>query len=523
VTSTDVPEGPPGHVAAPCSLPLASALAADPAITGRKAAALALAAGHGIPTLAGAVLTTAFTAEIDGGADVAVHPSTREVFGLVGGDVRPLVVRSSSTTEDSATSSMAGQFASVIGTAGFDEFVAAVHEVLGSRGAVGGCTGPLAVLVQTLIEPRWGGVLFGVDPVSGRTDRRVISAVDGGPEPLVSGAVAGSHYVVDPSGAVLERDEHDGTTLDEPTIRSLVGLAATAERVFGSPQDIEWAIGDDGRLWLLQSRPVTTEARGVPSGPIFGPGPVAETFPETVSRLEADLWVPPLRDAVIETLRLTGTVPPKELAASPVVVVIDGHVAIDLRLVGEIPVRLSLLQRVSPVAGVARIGRAWRVGRLRAALPALAEDLLDRADADLESVPPLGTLTSRQLLAVLTRGQQALRALHAHEILMGALMHPDDPRLTAASVALRVLAEAREDGMSDDQIKQQSPVVLALTAPRVAPDVELPAATRSTGVSPSQEQSSDGAVLREALRLRVRWVQELMGRAAWLLGLRLAP
>jgi phosphohistidine swiveling domain-containing protein len=41
-------------------------------------------------------------------------------------------------------------------------------------------------------------------------------------------------------------------------------------------------------------------------------------------------------------------------------------------------------------------------------------------------------------------------------------------------------------------------------------------------VSPSQEQSSDGAVLREALRLRVRWVQELMGRAAWLLGLRLA-
>jgi hypothetical protein len=355
----------------PRCLPLTSALAADPAITGRKAAALAVAAGGGVPTLGGVVLTTAFAADIDRGADVAVHPRMREVFTTVGGDSRPLVVRSSSVAEDSEVSSMAGQLASVIGTVGYEEFVVAVRTVLDSRAGVDGGAGPLAVLVQPLIEPRWGGVLFGVDPVSGRTDRRVISAVDGGPEPLVSGAVAGSRYLVDPDGSVLERDEHDGTTLDAAAVRSLVELASTAARIFGGAQDIEWAIGDDRRLWLLQSRPVTTEVRGVPSGPIFGPGPVAETFPEPLSRLEADLWVGPLREAVVESLRLTGTVRARELAASPVVVVIDGYVAIDLRLVGEIPVRLSLWHRANPVAGIGRVAQAWRVGRLRAALPAL--------------------------------------------------------------------------------------------------------------------------------------------------------
>ena len=96
--------------------------------------------------------------------------------------------------EDTAGSSMAGQFDSVIGISGFEEFVAAVRAVLDSRAHAGVVGSPIAVLVQPLIEPRYGGVLFGIDPVSGRTDRRVVSAVEGGPEPLVSGEVAGSRY-----------------------------------------------------------------------------------------------------------------------------------------------------------------------------------------------------------------------------------------------------------------------------------------------------------------------------------------
>ena len=92
------------------------------------------------------------------------------------------------------------------------------------------------------------------------------------------------------------------------------------ERVFGGPQDVEWAVGVDGHLWLLQSRPVTTEIRGVPVGPVYGPGPVAETFPEPLAELEHDLWVPPLRDAVREAVLLAGLATPKEVAATEVIV-----------------------------------------------------------------------------------------------------------------------------------------------------------------------------------------------------------
>jgi hypothetical protein len=66
----------------------------------------------------------------------------------------------------------------------------------------------------------------------------------------------------------------------------------------------------------------------------------------------------------------------------------------------------------------------------------LAENLLDRVDADLEAVPALADLTSRQLIALLHRSHAILRALHAHEILMGMLTDTGRNRMTGASVAL---------------------------------------------------------------------------------------
>lgn len=46
--------------------------------------------------------------------------------------------------------------------------------------------------------------------------------------------------------------------------------------------------------------------------------------------------------------------------------------------------------------------------------------------------------------------------------------------MAGASVALRVLAEGRRDGLSDSELLARSPVVLALTGPRIAPETSLP-------------------------------------------------
>jgi pyruvate,water dikinase len=498
--------------------------ALDPALTGGKAAALARAADAGVRTLPGVVLTTVFCAEIDAGAQVADHPAVGEVLDRSGGAAASLVVRSSSVVEDTAASSMAGQFASVVGVRGLDALADAVQAVVDSRARAGAADQPIAVLVQPLLEPEVGGVMFGVDPVTGRSDRRVVAAVAGGPEALVSGEVEGSRLVLDGDGALVEHDDGDGASLGSRQLRELTALSDEVAGVFGGPQDVEWAVDTDGTLWLLQSRPVTTEVRGVPRGPIYGPGPVAETFPEPLTELERDLWVPPLREAVAEAVVLAGAATRREVEASEVVVAIDGHVAIDLRLVGALRERRRAVRTLNPVRALRRLRGAWQVGRLRSAMPALSEALLDRVDHDLEAVPALSRLTGRQLLALLHRSRTVLRALHAHEILMGLLTDTGGHSMTGAALALRVLAEARQDGLSDDEVLARSPIVLALAPPRVAPRPMLPPEVSALNLGPdhSGDDTNDNGMLREALRLRVRWIQELSGRAAWALGERMA-
>lgn len=500
--------------------------ATDQRLTGAKAAALATAAAQGLPVLPGFVLTTAATAP--GEVDAVVGTEVRAAWEKLSDRGRqPLVVRSSSTVEDLAGSSMAGRYESVVGVDGWDAFEAAVRTVLDSRRhaaeGVPDLTGdePLAVLVQPLVDSTAGGVLFGVDPVSGRSDQLVVAASTEGPDAVVSGRVEGSRYVIDRSGGEVRADHGGGgARLDGSQLSALAELAGTAADVFGGHQDVEWAFDGQGNLVLLQSRPVTTEVAGVPCGPILGSGPVSETFPEPLAPLEQDLWAAPLREALCQALRLAGAATEAELAASPVVVCIGGRVAIDLELTGVVP-RRSPPSRLDPRPRLRRLRGAWRVGRLRAALPGLAEDVVDQTDTALAAVPDLDSLSDRQLLAVLDRGSAALVAAHAHEVLIGQLVAPDAPRLTGTSVALRVLAHARQRGTPDEEIIARHPVVLALSPPRISAGTPLPRPVAPPPWRPERERDHD-AVLREALRLRARWLQELTARVAWVLGERLA-
>jgi pyruvate,water dikinase len=132
--------------------------------------------------------------------------------------------------------------------------------------------------------------------------------------------------------------------------------------------------------------------------------------------------------------------------ASPLVVSVDGRVAVDLELFGDGALPRSRARALDPRPRARRLRASWRVGRLRAALPGLAEDLLARTDAELLAMPPLDELTDRQLLALLGRVGEALEAVHGHEVLLGLLVTKRAPRFTGASVALRVLANARAAG-----------------------------------------------------------------------------
>jgi pyruvate,water dikinase len=303
-------------------------------------------------------------------------------------------------------------------------------------------------------------------------------------------------------------------------LRALVALAQRAGEVFGGPQDIEWALLD-GEVVLLQSRPITAASAPVDErSPVFGPGPVAETFPAPLAPLEVDLWVEPLRDAIREVLRLTAAAPRRRIESSPIVVTIDGRVAVDLELLGDegVAKKRSFLSKLDPRPPARRLGAAWRVGRLRAAIPALARDVVAEIDAHLAAVPDLAFLGDDELVTVLRRSHQALVAAHGNEMLAGQLLHADVSPVTAAGTALRVLAQQRDTDATADDLIARFPVLLALVPPAIGVPAVLPPAPR---LVTCDAEIDDDAMLREALRLRSRWLQELTARAALVLGQRL--
>ncbi len=321
--------------------------AQNPEVAGAKAASLARARAAGLPALPGFVVTVdgarALLVQSARGADgFAIHDAWRR---LSEEGHLSLVVRSSSPYEDGASQSMAGMFTSILDVQDWAPFLDAVKEVARS-----GHDAPIAVLVQPFLQPAWGGVLFGADPVTGRTDRLVVAAVPGGPDRLVSGHVDGAQLTLTPRGRLRDASEDAPAALRSRRIlRPLARLASQARMTFGAPQDIEWAIEANGSVVLLQSRPITAlgDEAGA-TGPVFGPGPVAETFGLPLRPLEEDLWVPPLRDGLREALAIAGATPARQLRSSPVVVTVGGRVAADLGVLGVTRRRRSVLSKLDP-------------------------------------------------------------------------------------------------------------------------------------------------------------------------------
>ncbi|WP_406840405.1 phosphoenolpyruvate synthase [Streptomyces sp. AHU1] len=224
-------------------------------------------------------------------------------YGLAGGGA--VAVRSSGPQEDGTRHSFAGQFDTFLNVRGLDEVVAHVRRCWASafserslryraRHRLPADTGGVAVVVQHMVAAELSGVLFTADPVTGRTDRYVVSAVHGLGEGLVSGAVDADTVVLDattgkPLTTVVgdKRERYDagsgpGCRVSPVADGDRAELSLTADRLerlhaagtrlaalYGTPQDIEWAMAD-GTLWILQSRPVTTLAPA--ADPVPDPG-----------------------------------------------------------------------------------------------------------------------------------------------------------------------------------------------------------------------------------------------------------
>ena len=174
-------------------------------------------------------------------------------------------VRSSGALEDGSDHSFAGQFESYLDVPESevaaripDVRASATSEAILSYCREHGLPDPPAptVLIQRMIAPRCAGVAFSADPVGGRRSVAVVSAVEGTGEKLVSGDCDGEDWHVALDGNTTA--PANSKILSQAEAASVAELARQCEAASGRPQDIEWAIDQESKLWLLQSRPITT-------------------------------------------------------------------------------------------------------------------------------------------------------------------------------------------------------------------------------------------------------------------------
>ena len=180
----------------------------------------------------------------------------------------PYAVRSSGSSEDGSSHSFAGQFESHLDVSAADvpRRIESVRTSARSAAILTYCKenniptpDTPTVLIQRMIRARCAGVAFSADPVGGQRGTVVISAVPGTGDKLVSGEVDGEDWrITDDGGIAVQPDQPHALT--ENAARSVAELAIRCEQACGRPQDIEWAIDESGKLWLLQSRPITTLA-----------------------------------------------------------------------------------------------------------------------------------------------------------------------------------------------------------------------------------------------------------------------
>lgn len=216
----------------------------------------------------------------------------------------PVAVRSSAAGEDTPHASAAGQHESVLAVQGVDEVARAVrtcwaslcspsavaYREVSDRGAAPD-EPVMGVLVQRHVDAAVSGVMFTPSGPDGVT---VIEASWGLGPSVVGGTVTPDSYRVAPDGSVqaavadkrtrLDRrggelvsravpdPQRNLPALDDATAVRLARLGQRISGVLGGAQDVEWALVD-GRVWVLQARPVTAPlppARGS-SAPVPSP------------------------------------------------------------------------------------------------------------------------------------------------------------------------------------------------------------------------------------------------------------
>jgi adenylylsulfate kinase-like enzyme/phosphohistidine swiveling domain-containing protein len=167
----------------------------------------------------------------------------------------PVIVRSSSQSEDGAVSSQAGKYDSVLGVLGEERLIQAIGEVIASFGAA--ASSHDQIFVQPMLERvAVAGVAFSRLP-SGAGPYYVVNYDDRSGRTDVVTAGTGDNLET----FLCLRSRTDACPA---ALAPVIALMAELESSFGCDAiDVEFAIDGDGQLYLLQVRQLSVERQGM--------------------------------------------------------------------------------------------------------------------------------------------------------------------------------------------------------------------------------------------------------------------
>ncbi|AWK76178.1 phosphoenolpyruvate synthase (plasmid) [Rhodococcus oxybenzonivorans] len=217
----------------------------------------------------------------------------------------PVAVRSSATAEDLPDASFAGQQDTYLWLTSLDDVLSHIRSCWASlytsraiiyrlKNGISEEGLSMAVAVQKMVNARVAGVAMTLNPHNGDRSKVTIDASYGVGESVVSGHVTPDNVLMDKvmlsvvqehigakhielvpdatAGRLTEREVEPERCavrcLTDAELNAVAMLAKSAERHYGTPQDIEWALdrdlpeGED--LLLLQARPETVHSVNKP-------------------------------------------------------------------------------------------------------------------------------------------------------------------------------------------------------------------------------------------------------------------
>lgn len=282
--------------------------------------------------------------------DTIDEEAVLEAFDALG--VKQVSVRSSASNEDGANASNAGQYETFLFVSR-SQLLESIGKCIASLNAkrVNDYNrhfeidkGNMNVVVQEMIDSDKAGVLFTASPTAGACI--LIEAVRGQGENLVSGQTTAHRYEISRKNFIPCDDD----LLSAQEVKMLYETGKRIRSVFGEEKDIEWAV-KDGKLLLLQMRPITTEIIDIEefdrdedlSGHLFTKRNVGEMMPGAVTPLTLSTSVKAIDYGMRYMLYVAGAYKtPFEEEPLKLISSISGHLFFDMNLLYNMHAKVGI-------------------------------------------------------------------------------------------------------------------------------------------------------------------------------------